>query len=342
MTKNEIVAVDLFCGIGGLTKGLEYSGINVKAGIDVDEECKFAYEENNDAKFIKEDIDGIDPEVVEKHFEDDKKSLLAGCAPCQPFSSLGGKGKDHSKKWGLLNDFGRLVREIEPEYVAMENVTRLKSKNIFKDFRKTLEEELDYSVDVRKIDATNYNVPQTRKRLILVASKEGDISLIEPTAEEEPTVRKTIEGLPEIEAGERHDEDPLHWVAGLSSKNMERMKASKPGGSWKEDWDEDLILDCHKKDSGSSYDDVYGRMEWDKPAPTITTQFYAYGSGRFGHPEQDRAISIREGAMLQTFPRTYKFLQEDEDHSKTKIGKWIGNAVPVKLGEAIGRTIVMH
>lgn len=335
MTKEEIVAVDLFCGVGGLTRGLENVGINVKAGIDVDEGCRYAYEENNDAEFIKQDVSETEPEEIEEYFEEDKKSLLAGCAPCQPFSNLGDKGEEH-EKWDLLESFEELVREIEPDYVAMENVPDLKSKDIFHDFKEALD-ELGYNLDWDVVKAKNYGVPQTRRRLVLVAAKE-EVSIIDPTADEEPTVRKKIEDLPELEAGEKHDEDPLHWVAGLSSKNIRRIKQSEPGGTW-EDWDEELILDCHKKESGRSFDDVYGRMEWDKPAPTMTTQFYAYGSGRFGHPEQNRAISVREGAILQTFSEDYKFMDPDEEYSKSTLGKWIGNAVPVKLGEAIGKTI---
>ena len=138
------------------------------------------------------------------------------------------------------------------------------------------------------------------------------------------------------------DEDPLHRSQALSEKNLERIQQSEPGGTWR-DWDNELVLDCHKKDSGSTYNAVYGRMEWDSAAPTITTQFYGYGSGRFGHPEQDRAISLREGAMLQTFPKDYCFVEEETDEVSFKqIGRFIGNAVPVRIAEVIGESILQH
>ena len=122
---------------------------------------------------------------------------------------------------------------------------------------------------------------------------------------------------------------------------MQRIKASRPGGSWR-DWDEDLVADCHKKGSGKTYPSVYGRMSWDELAPTMTTQFYGFGNGRFGHPEQNRALSLREGAILQSFPRSYKFARKGEQIFRKTVGRLIGNAVPVKLGEAIGKSILRH
>ncbi len=133
----------------------------------------------------------------------------------------------------------------------------------------------------------------------------------------------------------------MHTSAGLTSINLARIKASKPGGSWR-DWPKRLIADCHKSASGQTYPSVYGRMEWDKPAPTITTQCYGYGNGRFGHPEQDRAISLREAAILQSFPRSYKFIPANEPVNFKSTGRLIGNAVPVDLGRAIAKSINLH
>jgi DNA (cytosine-5)-methyltransferase 1 len=138
-----------------------------------------------------------------------------------------------------------------------------------------------------------------------------------------------------------HKKDSLHVSSHLSEQNLERIQASKPGGSWK-DWDEDLRASCHRIKSGKTYGSVYGRMEWNKPAPTITTQFYGFGNGRFGHPTQDRAISIREGALLQTFPKGYKFVAPKEDVKIKELGRHIGNAVPPRLGQIIARSIKMH
>ena len=135
--------------------------------------------------------------------------------------------------------------------------------------------------------------------------------------------------------------DPLHKSAGLTEINLKRIKQSKPGGTWR-DWDKTLLPECYKKPSGKSFGSVYGRMEWDKPSPTITTQFYSFGTGRYGHPEQDRAISLREGALLQTFPRNYKFFKDIDNISISTISRHIGNAVPVDLGKIIGMSINEH
>ena len=155
------------------------------------------------------------------------------------------------------------------------------------------------------------------------------------------TVRDAIGELPAISAGMSHPDDRLHMAASLSEKNMDRIKFSKPGGTWR-DWPKELISGCHAKKSGSTFPSVYGRMEWDKPSPTITTQCFGYGNGRFGHPEQDRAISLREAAMLQSFPREYKFVAEGEQVTFSTLGRLIGNAVPVSLGEFIGDVFVNH
>jgi len=213
-------------------------------------------------------------------------------------------------------------------------------------FVETLE-ELGYhlnSPENRKVHCPDYGVPQNRRRLVLLASKRGPIELQEPSheiREDDPTVEEWIGDLPEIGAGRTHPDDPLHRAQGLSDTNMRRIQASDPGGTWK-DWPEDLQLACHKKESGSTYTPVYGRMEPDEPAPTITTQFFNYGSGRFGHPDQDRPISLREGAVLQTFPEDYEFFPQGESPSMDKLGRMIGNSVPPLLGHAIGHTILEH
>ena len=182
-----------------------------------------------------------------------------------------------------------------------------------------------------------YGVPQNRKRLVLLASKFGAIELPQPN-EQIKTVRDAIGTLPQIQAGETCCRDKLHSARSLSKINIERIKQSKPGGTWR-DWDQCLRLKCHSKSSGKTYPSVYGRMLWDKPSPTITTQFYGYGNGRFGHPEQNRAISFREGALLQTFPSDYIF---NPTATARELGMQIGNAVPVKLAEIIGLAIKLN
>lgn len=145
----------------------------------------------------------------------------------------------------------------------------------------------------------------------------------------------------QFSAGEQNTSDPLHMSASLSELNFSRIKASSAGGTWR-DWPIELLADCHRKASGATYPSVYGRMEWDKPAPTITTQCFGYGNGRFGHPEQNRAISLREAAILQTFPADYKFAPEGSELRFNQMGRLIGNAVPVRLGEAIAKSFLTH
>jgi DNA (cytosine-5)-methyltransferase 1 len=147
--------------------------------------------------------------------------------------------------------------------------------------------------------------------------------------------------LPALGAGEVDELDPIHQTADLSPLNLKRIRVSKPGGTWR-DWPVEFVAKCHRKKTGKTYPGVYGRMSWDEPAPTITTQFFGFGNGRFGHPEQDRAISLREGAILQSFPCTYRFTPPDKPIYMKAIGRLVGNAVPVRLGEIIGRSFRHH
>lgn len=340
-----VVAIDLFCGVGGLTHGLQLAGVPVVAGIDIEKTCKFAYEKNNNAKFILEDITKICSSELNEYYPKDSIKVLVGCAPCQPFSNYTlryNKNGKKDNKWRLLYYFLNLVRDILPEVISMENVPQLTKEKVFIDFIAKLE-ELGYYYSWQIVDCASYGVPQSRKRLVLLASKLGKINLIPPKYDKEHylTVRDAIGELPYLEDGGIDKIDALHCASKLSSKNKLRIRQSVPGGTWK-DWDDNLKLVCHKKNSGESYGSVYGRMEWDKPSPTITTQYYGYGNGRFGHPEQDRALSMREGALLQSFPPDYQFIDPEHRINKRKLGMHIGNAVPVELGRAIGISILTH
>jgi DNA (cytosine-5)-methyltransferase 1 len=342
--KLSIVAVDLFCGIGGLTYGFNKSGVKVVAGVDVDEECKFAFEENNNALFINKSIKEISSQEILKLYPSKCLKVLAGCAPCQPFSRYTQKAKNREKKddWGLLYHFLKLINEIDPVVVSMENVPQIIKHKVFSDFIDGLESK-QYHINWQNVYCPDYGIPQNRRRLVLLASKLGEIKLIGPTHKPEnyKTVRMAIGNLEPIKAGTSSKKDRLHKSATLSKVNLERIKKSVPGGTWR-DWDSSLRADCHKKRTGNTYGSVYARMEWDKPSPTITTQFFSYGTGRFGHPEQDRALSIREGAILQTFPSKYKFTPSASPIVLKILGKYIGNAVPVRLGEIIGKSIIKH
>lgn len=340
----KIDAVDLFCGVGGLSYGLQKTGISIRGGIDFDPQCEFPFTANiNDAKFFHEDITTSDAEKVSKLYRKNSLKLLAGCAPCQPFSNLrNGTNKTKSDKWPLLNEFSRLVKLIKPDFVTMENVPQLKKQSVFLDFLETLK-GLGYQVFTRIVDAAEYGVPQRRKRLVLLASLHGVIRLLSPEeiGVQRKTVRDAIGQLPPVKAGETHHSDPLHKARALSNLNLDRIRASQPGGTW-EDWPDHLKLACHKKETGATFRSVYGRMQWDLPSGTITTQSTNFGTGRFGHPNQDRALSLREIAILQSFPADYIFTKPEGEIEFTSLGRLIGNAVPVDLGYAVGRSIVQH
>ncbi|MEL6467764.1 MAG: DNA cytosine methyltransferase [Pseudomonadota bacterium] len=337
----QIAAVDLFCGVGGLTHGLTQAGVDVRLGIDLDPACRFPMEANNAAKFLEADVSELMPSDILSAFSDSDITLMAGCAPCQPFSSYSQSARKNGphEDWELLSSFSKLVLSVRPRLVTMENVPPLRKQQIFKDFVADLH-GAGYYVDFSVVDGRDIGLPQRRQRLVLVASLLGPIAIPE-AAKPQVTVRDIISELPEIAAGSADPDDPLHASASLSEKNLQRIRHSKPGGTWR-DWPDHLVAACHSKASGSTYPSVYGRMEWDQPAPTMTTQCYGFGNGRFGHPDQDRAISLREAAMLQSFPKDYEFIPNDVRVNFNTLGRMIGNAVPVMLGEFIGELLVEH
>lgn len=340
-----IQGVDLFCGVGGLTRGLMDAGIKMRAGVDLEITCQYPYEHNNSGvEFIHESINNLQADDVSSYFDSDAIQLLCGCAPCQAFSSINQKNTDRTNKtgrWVLLDEFGRLVKDLKPHLVSMENVPGLIDQDVFLRFTQTLK-KAGYHYRYQVISCSDYGMPQRRKRLVLVASLFGDIELPKPNKNGEvATVEKAIGSLTPLAAGETDPDDSLHTASALSDLNMRRIRASIPGGTWS-DWEESLRAECHKKKDGDGYGAVYGRMEWKKPSPTITTQFYNYGSGRFGHPDQDRAISLREGAILQGFPKSYVFSDPNVKVGKRELGKLIGNAVPVGLGRLVGETLINH
>lgn len=339
---NGVVAVDLFCGAGGLSCGLKQAGVDVVAGIDVDPACQWPYEHNIGARFVQESVREITGEDIVRLWEGrDGRRLLAGCAPCQPFSSQrrGADSKSH-ESWDLLLEFARLVNESRPDFVTMENVAPLKSSPVFNRFLGELA-KTGYFIDYKVVRGTDHGLPQTRRRLVLTASLDGFVSIPDRTAPAGTvaTVREAIGGLPAVAAGQADPNDPLHCARGLTEINLKRRAASRPGGSWR-DWPDELRAPCHRRASGSSFQSFYGVMEWDAPSPTITTQFHNYGSGRFGHPEQMRTITPREAALLQGFPENYQFFPPGEPAYFAILGRMIGNAVPPTLGALVGRAIM--
>ena len=247
----KINAVDLFCGIGGLTYGIQQAGINVVAGYDIDEKSKFAYEYNNDAKFIFKDVREIeDNEILGLYPPDTDIKVLIGCAPCQPFSTYSHKyrnNKNTIQKMDLLDYFGKQVKLVKPDIVSMENVPQLAKETVFKNFLVLLETE-GYKVNWKIAFAPAYGIPQNRKRLLLLASKFGEISFIEELGiRDYPTVRQAIGDLPKLNAGGTDPLDLLHTARNLSDINLTRIRSSKPGGTWR-DWDDSLLPECFKRE----------------------------------------------------------------------------------------------
>lgn len=342
----KILAADIFCGIGALSYGFKQEGIEIVGGVDFDASCKYAYEENLKASFHAMDVKSLTGRALKKMFgSTEGYRVLIGCAPCQPYSSYTKryrkKKNETDHRWQLLTEFSRLVKETKPDVVSMENVPSLAAHPIFEKFVRQLE-TLGYQVNFANLRAERYGVPQRRTRLVLFASRWGQIPMPKESHPEKfKTVRDAIGKLPRIKAGQACASDRIHVGRGLTALNLKRIRAAKQGGFWR-DWDSELQLACHKKAKGKSFRSVYGRMRWDEPAPVITTQCLGIGNGRFGHPVQDRGISIREAALLQSFPKKFRFVPPREPINGMMLARQIGNAVPVKLGRVIARSIKNH
>ena len=237
--------------------------------------------------------------------------LLAGCAPCQPFSQYTqNKSKTLTEKWSILDEFSRLINLVRPHFVTMENVPGIMKHDIFAKFIKNLKKN-NYHVSSQIVYCPDYGIPQSRRRLVVLASLLGEIDLIPPSTKSKQykTVKDTISRLHPIAQGSSSLKDKLHTSSSLSTLNLKRIKASNPGGSWL-DWDKELITACHRKEGRKTYRSVYGRMSWDKPSPTITTQFNGFGNGRFGHPEQDRANFSEGRGSVANFPQKIQVLKK--------------------------------
>lgn len=361
----KVTAVDLFCGSGGLSYGLQEAGISVVKGVDADPDCKYAYEANIDAEFRQMDVKSLaqNPEPIKRWYPwDTDVRVLAACAPCQPYSTMGhqkDRGHEDHEKWGMLKYVKQIVEQVKPDVVVTENVMQVRNDDVYDEFVASLR-DMGYSINSdenKKVYGPDYGIPQKRKRWVLLASNlseedECDETLQLPEPEDldedyDTHVQDHIGHLPPVEAGKSHPEYDGHRARALSDTNLERIDNMEPGGDWRlweEKGREDLLADCHKKASGRSYKAPYSRMVGNEPAPTITTQFYNYGSGRFGHydTDQNRALTLLEGAILQTFPEDYDFYNEWEDVGVTNLGRMIGNAVPPLLGEHIGEAILSH
>lgn len=326
------MAVDLFCGAGGLTRGLLDAGVNVLKGYDNDSNALETYERNNNgAKFYSDDVSKLKgKDLLEGLDRKNNFFLLAGCAPCQPFSSINQQDKKDDDRKNLLSQFGRLVKETKPDFIFMENVPGLmngRGKKVFQKFLKVLKKE-KYFYDYKVLNTMNYGVPQRRRRLVLIASLHSKVKIPE---EDNKIIRlrDVIKKYPVIKAGDKDPKILNHEARSLSELNIRRLKLTKRNGGSRKDLPKELVLECHKKHKG--HGDVYGRMSYNRVAPTLTCKCTCISNGRFGHPTQNRAISVREAAAIQTFEDDYEFFGNMSENTR-----WVGNAVPVKFAKVFG------
>ncbi|MDN5204538.1 DNA cytosine methyltransferase [Fulvivirgaceae bacterium BMA10] len=343
ITKN-LKALDFFCSAGGVTCGFKQAGIDVLGGIDIDPSCKETYEKNNATKYLTADVSNLRKEEVGKFFGIRKYQgdlIFVGCSPCQYYSNINTDKRKSKSTRLLLEDFQDFVEYYRPGYVFIENVPGFDKKpespiNKFKLFLT----ENGYSFKDGVVNAKNYGVPQNRRRYILIASRLTSIcELPKPDKTNVKTVFEAIGNqsvFKPIEAGHKDKTDFIHSSASLSKLNMNRIINTTHNGGDRRSWPDCLKSEGFKKHGG--HYDVYGRMKWNSPSPTITTRFVSYSNGRYGHPEQNRAISLREGAALQSFPLNYIFIS----NSQGTIARMIGNAVPPVLAKAIGLTILKY
>lgn len=335
----KIKAIDFFCGAGGLTKGLQLANIDVIAGIDYNKACKDTYEKNNDTIFINKSIADITSKEVVEFFKNNINkndySMIVGCAPCQPYSSMNTRKKHNDFRKTLLDEFKRIINGVKPHFVLMENVSNLTKENVhFLGFIKMLEHN-NYKYEYKILNAKDYGVAQNRKRLFLIATrlKKINLSFDNIRARKSVVLRDIISHLEPITHNKPSKKDLLHRSLRLNDINLKRIKATKHNGGTRDSWSDDLKTKSHIKKH--VFRDNYGRLSWDKMSSTITTKFNQYYSGRFGHPEQDRALSLREGALIQSFPKDYIFFGTDYE-----IAMQIGNAVPVNLSKAVGEIFI--
>ncbi len=344
------VVVDFFCGAGGFTRGALDAGAYVLCGIDIDKSAKTTYEfrgnnrnpDGSTPQFIVKDIANLSYRTLKgllKSFES-HPWIFVGCPPCQPFTNLKTNKNRSEKDKGALSYFINLVVKLKPDYVVIENVPGIRAKKYGPIWEAAISSlnNSGYTVTDEIIKAKDFGIPQNRRRTILIAARTGQPPWPKPSHNNGVyrTVHNVISHLPPLRAGDTDVEDKLHSAARLSALNIKRVRAIKRHGGSRISWPSKLQLKCYQDHKGHT--DVYGRMDWDKPAPTLTTRFVSLSNGRFGHPEQDRAISLREGALIQTFPSKYKFLAPSQGEK----AQHIGNAVPPKLAKAIVKAIIKH
>ncbi|MFD2706612.1 DNA cytosine methyltransferase [Salibacterium lacus] len=326
------VAIDLFSGCGGLSEGLKQAGFDVRGAVEIDQTASQTYIENHPStKLVNKDIKEVSGvELIKKIGED--VTLIAGCPPCQGFSTLKTKKKKNSlkdKRNELIFEFIRIVKELLPTFIMVENVPGLKD---YLHFNEAIQEltYLGYGIDYQIINVADFGVPQRRKRLVLMGSLlNKNIKVPIGDSVKQTTVRDCIYGLEKPE----ETDDSLHSIHSKHNDRIKKMITLIPGdGGSRKDLPQEYWLECHKK-GGVGFSDVYGRLSWDQLSSTITSGCLSPSKGRFLHPEQNRSISAREAALLQTFPIDYRF---PVLKNKTSLAQMIGNAFPPGVSKIQG------
>lgn len=355
--------IDLFCGAGGLSAGLRKAGFTIKIGVDIDKQALQTYRTNfQRTKILEKDIIDVTGEELRRLANlqaDEHEFLLAGCPPCQGFSNLGKRNPDDSKNL-LVLQYVRLIEELQPNFILMENVPGMSKSVGKKIFQQVLTRLAPlYHIDQGVLNAADYGVPQLRKRLVLhgvrrpiydvlrnIVHKENISFLPKPSFYEYPNGRQrkwvcvddAISDLPPIAAGEKFPENKIcnHVTHRLSVTNLKRIKAIRANGGNRQGIDDKYELECHKK-VGGGHTDTYCIIDSSRPAPTMTSGCTVISKGRFGHPTQNRALSVREAARLQSFEDDFVFCG-----SLTAMSLQVGNAVPPKLATASGKVIYKY
>lgn len=333
---SRLTAIDLFCGSGGVSLGLRHAGFNVLGAVDFDKSACETYRTNHpDVLLLEEDIQKVSPEQFEKLIEK-QLDLLAICAPCQPFSSQNKIRSSHDTRKELILAAIPFVKKLKPKAIFVENVPGLKRNSVFDQFIASLK-KLGYSVsEPLKLNASHLGVPQRRTRMVMIATNGISLEVASTLPKRKPkTVRSVIGELPPPTIGMTGNAvDSLHFARRHSPLNIERLRHIPKDGGGRDALPLHLQLECHKNNTASSFSDTYGRMKWDDVAPTLTTGCTDITRGRFAHPEQNRAITLREAARLQSFPDTYQFVG-----GVSAISAQIGNAVPPEMMRTIGRAL---
>jgi len=334
----ELLSIDIFSGAGGLTEGMHQANFKTKIAFEIDQIASKVYSLNHPATtVITKDIRKVSIAEIKRNLNGKKIHLLAGCPPCQGFSSIRRLNRLQPIKDdrnNLIMEYIRIVKSLKPYTIMMENVPGLIHYSLFKEALVILKKSGYKWIDYKVVNVKNYGVPQSRRRLVLVASRLGEIKVAMPVNEKK-TVRQAIGSLPLPELSN----DPVHKIFPTHTPDVQkRIELTPKDGGSRADLPEEYELECHK-DKNIGFHDVYGRLRWDDYSTTITGGCLNPSKGRFLHPEQNRCISAREAALLQSFPADYKFPAETP---RTNLALLIGNALPPTFSYIQSENIKQH